>query len=245
MTLVQDVIGQLGKVKFIFYSKDDNGGINFGVPYTPAYNPTSFSVSYSASYDEGKALDTGDAVKKFNYVNPRTLTMELFFDGTGASPSSNDLASKAASALGLPAVNTVDAQIETFIGLAYDIDGDIHKPRYIQVIWGTFILNGVLASANVNYLMFSPDGRPLRAKMSITINENVASTLLSKLLNKHSPDLSKSIVVKEGDTLPLLCYQEYGDSSLYPKIAEVNNLKNYRRLKQGMELLFPPIDNLA
>jgi len=43
----------------------------------------------------------------------------------------------------------------------------------------------------------------------------------------------------------LLCSQEYNDASLYPKVAAVNNLKNYRKLKQGMELLFPPIDNLA
>ena len=106
-------------------------------------------------------------------------------------------------------------------------------------------MTGVLTSANVTYTMFDSNGRPLRAKMNITIEENVSLDLLGKLLSLFSPDLSKSITVKEGDTLPLLCSQEYNDASLYPKVAAVNNLKNYRKLKQGMELLFPPIDNLA
>ena len=242
MSLLSELTGQLGKIKFIFYPKENKPGI--GIPYSPAYNPTSFSVSYSTSYDAGQKTETADTSKKFNKVNPQTLTMELFFDGTGASPSSTDLTSKVTNALGVGSVNTVDAQIAAFLKLA-KIDGEEHQPPFVMVIWGTFIMTGVLTSANVTYKMFAPNGRPLRATMNITIQENVSLDLLGKILKLFSPDLSKSIVVKEGDTLPLLCAQEYNDASLYVKIAEVNNLKNYRKLKQGMELLFPPIDNLA
>jgi len=234
-------LGQLGKIKFIFYKKNSLPGI--GIPYSPAYNPTSFSVSHSTTYDDGQKTETANTSKKFNKVNPQSLSMELFFDGTGASPSSSDLLGKAASAIGIGS-NTVDIQIAAFLKLA-KIDGDIHEPPFVMVIWGTYIMTGVLTSANVTYTMFDSNGRPLRAKMNITIEENVSLDLLGKLLSLFSPDLSKSITVKEGDTLPLLCSQEYNDASLYTKVAAVNNLKNYRKLKQGMELLFPPIDNLA
>jgi len=114
-----------------------------------------------------------------------------------------------------------------------------------MIIWGSFIMTGVLASANVTYTMFAPDGSPLRAKMSITIKEHTESRLLVKALTLQSPDLSKSITVQEGDTLPLLCYREYGDASYYLKVAQANNLNNYRHLKQGTELLFPPINDLT
>ena len=93
--------------------------------------------------------------------------------------------------------------------------------------------------------MFAPDGTPLRAKLAISVTEHIDTTLINKILKLESPDLSKAIVVNAGDTLPLLCFKEYGDSSLYPKVAKVNNLKNYRKLEQGMELLFPPINNLV
>lgn len=243
MSLLSDLTGQLGRLKLIFYLNPDKPGI--GIPYSPPYNPTNFDISYSADFDYGKQIPSGDIVKKFTTLNPRTLNLELFFDGTGASPSSANLAAKAASALGVGGINTVDVQIETLLALSMAIDGDIHKVKYVMVIWGSFTMTGVVTQTDVAYKMFAPSGRPLRATVTLTIEENIASTLLGKLRKLFSPDLSKSIVVKEGDTLPLLCAQEYNDESLYPKIAAVNNLKNYRKLKQGMELLFPPIDNLT
>lgn len=231
--------GKLGKLLIIFYPNKDLPGV--GVPYSPMYNPTSFSVSHAVNYDKYKKPTTGNMSKKFKHVNPRTLTMELFFDGTGASPSSAGLIPDLTGGL----VNTVDIQIQAFLKLAYQISGTIHQPTYMLIAWGTFIMSGRLKTANVTYTMFAPDGRPLRAKMNITVEESVPEGLLGKILALSSPDLSKSIIVKEGDTLPLLCFKEYKDSSLYPKVARVNNLKNYRKLKQGMELLFPPINNLV
>jgi nucleoid-associated protein YgaU len=228
--------GKLGKLTFIFYLNSEIPGL--GIPYTPMYNPTSFSVSHSVTYDGGKQPNSGDLAKKVQSINARVVNMELFFDGTEASPS-------ASTGIGPNTVlKGVDLQVEAFLKLAYQIDGEAHRPHYIMLLWGTFVMTGVLKSANVNYTMFSPDGRPLRAKMSLVIEEHVDPLLLEKKLNLLSPDLSKSIIVQEGDTLPLLCYQEYNDASLYIKVAEVNQLKNYRKLTAGMELLFPPVETL-
>jgi contractile injection system tube protein len=243
MSLLSELTGQLGKLKLIFYSDPDKPGI--GIPYSPPYNPTNFDITYTSTFDDGETIINGKIVKKFTMMNPRTLDLELFFDGTGASPSTTNLAAKAAGALGLGSINTVDVQIETLLALSMALDEEKHAVKYVMVIWGSFIMTGVVTQTDVAYKMFAPSGRPLRATVTLTIEENIASSLLSKIRKLFSPDLSKSIVVKEGDTLPLLCFQEYNDASLYPKVAEVNNLKNYRKLKQGMELLFPPIDNLA
>lgn len=229
--------GQLGKMRMIFYYNADLPGI--GVPYTPMYNPTSFSVSHAVTYDEAEKDTVGDMPKKFKNATPRSLSMELFFDGTGASPSSTDVLSNAV------AVNTVDIRIQAFLKLAYQVSGANHKTSYVMVIWGTFIMTGVLKSANVTYTMFDTNGRPLRAKVNIVIEESISNSLIGKILKLFSPDLSKSHTVVAGDELALLCFKEYGDASLYTKVAEVNGLKNYRKLKPGMELLFPPINNLV
>jgi nucleoid-associated protein YgaU len=229
--------GKLGKLTIIFYPVSKLPGV--GIPYTPMYNPTSFSVNHTVNYNQKKQPTVSDMTKEFLSSNPRSVSMELFFDGTGASPS-------ASKGLGFnSAIKSVDLQIQAFLKLAYQISGTIHQPSYMMLVWGTFVMTGVLKTANVTYTMFAADGRPLRAKMAITVEEHIDATLLFKALKLESPDVSKSIIVKEGDTLPLLCFKEYSDSSLYIKVAEVNNLKNYRKLKQGMELLFPPIDNLV
>jgi LysM repeat protein len=59
--------------------------------------------------------------------------------------------------------------------------------------------------------------------------------------NRSSPDLSHKVMVKAGDTLPLLCYRIYRDSSWYRDVARINNLDDFRDLKPGTRLVFPPL----
>jgi nucleoid-associated protein YgaU len=58
-----------------------------------------------------------------------------------------------------------------------------------------------------------------------------------------SPDLTHSVQVKDGDLLPLLTSQIYKDQNYYLQVAKVNKLKNFRKLKAGTTLVFPPISN--
>ncbi len=240
--------GKLTKLAIIF-SSDENKPL-IGVPFFPMYNPESYQMSYEMDYDDNQRLIVGNQDKKFLRVKPKTLSLKLYFDGTSASP--NDLL--ISNLEKVPGFNGVVAQVEAFLAMAASVGrsegpteagakvtGEIHKPKGMAIIWGTFYMTGVLKSATVNYTMFTPEGIPIRAEMDVEISESASLTLIERAMKLMSPDLSKSIVVKEGDTLPDLCYQEYGDASFYPKIAEVNQLKNFRKLVPGTELLFPPI----
>jgi nucleoid-associated protein YgaU len=60
--------------------------------------------------------------------------------------------------------------------------------------------------------------------------------------NRSSPDLSHIVLVREGDTLPLLCASIYGDPSYYPDVARFNGLLEFRDLKPGAKLHFPPLE---
>ena len=247
--------GKLTKMVIIF-SSDENQPLK-GIPFFPMYNPESYQMSYAMDYDDNQRLIVGNQDKKFLRVKPKTLNLKLYFDGTSASP--NDLL--ISNLEKIPGFNGVVAQVEAFLSLAASVgspvvkegvpqvimDGDekvtgeIHRPKGMAIIWGTFYMTGVLTDATVNYTMFTPEGVPIRAEMDVNIAESTSLTLVERAMKLMSPDLSKSIVVKQGDTLPDLCYKEYGDASFYPKIAEVNQLKNFRKLVPGTELLFPPI----
>jgi nucleoid-associated protein YgaU len=48
--------------------------------------------------------------------------------------------------------------------------------------------------------------------------------------------------VREGDNLPLLTYRIYGNAELYLEVARVNKLINFRRLRVGSRVAFPPVD---
>lgn len=255
--------GQLSKMTIIFYPDPEYPGL--GIPFHPMYNPESYVLNHAIEYDKTQRSIVGNIDQKFLRITPKSLDLELFFDGTNASPSN-------LSGLGIdlgkvPDFNTVVAQVELFLTLGARItsggpmaatkigagkgadvsaqanqeSSEVHRPFYMMIIWGTFMMTGVLEKASVTYTMFNPEGIPVRAKMNITVVESFDAALELRGKKLASPDLSKAILIKEGDTLPDLCFREYGDPSLYMQIAEVNKLKNFRKLTPGTELLFPPI----
>lgn len=253
--------GQLSKMTIIFFSDLKSPGVK-GIPFHPMYNPESYVLNHTIDYDKTPLPVIGTAEQKFLRIAPKSLDLELFFDGTNTSPSN-------LSGLGIdlgkvPDFNSVVAQVELFLTLGARITSggpikttsigstpevktspkgpsEVHRPLYMMIVWGTFLMTGVLEKASVTYTMFNPEGIPIRAKMNITVAESFDAALENKGKKPESPDLSKAILVKEGDTLPDLCFQEYGDSALYMQVAEVNKLKNFRKLTPGTELLFPPI----
>lgn len=242
--------GKLTKMAIIF--SDNESQPLIGIPFFPMYNPEFYKMDYEMDYDDHQRLIVGNADKKFLRVKPKQLSLKLYFDGTSASP--NDLL--ISNLEKVPGFNGVVAQVEAFLSLAASVGrnegvqldpdtkkvtGEIHRPMGMAIIWGTLYMTGVLTKASVNYTMFTPEGIPIRAEMDVDIAESTSLTLVERTMKLMSPDLSKSIVVKQGDTLPDLCYKEYGDATLYPKIADVNQLKNFRKLVPGTELLFPPI----
>lgn len=250
--------GQLSKMTIIFFSDLKSPGVK-GIPFHPMYNPESYTLNHTIDYEKTPLPVIGDAEKKFLRIAPKSLDLELFFDGTNTSPS--NLSGLGIDLGKIPEFNSVVAQVELFLTLAARITSgpmkavdisskpnndpkdpsEVHRPLYMMIVWGTFLMTGVLEKASVTYTMFDPNGIPIRAKMNITVAESFDAALANRGKKLASPDLSKAILVKEGDTLPDLCFQEYGDPSFYMKIATVNKLKNFRKLVPGTELLFPPI----
>jgi nucleoid-associated protein YgaU len=72
----------------------------------------------------------------------------------------------------------------------------------------------------------------------------VEDTLRVAEERKNSPDLTHRRIVREGDHLSLMCHSIYGDPGYYLEVARFNRLNNYRQLKAGQELLFPPLKDL-
>jgi hypothetical protein len=91
--------------------------------------------------------------------------------------------------------------------------------------------------------MFDMFGLPIRAKISASFTERTPSGLGALLSMLSSPDLTHKIEVKEGDILPLLTYKTYNNQNYYLQVARVNKLKNFRKLKAGTTLVFPPISD--
>ena len=125
--------------------------------------------------------------------------------------------------------------------MVYTYDGTTHAPNHVRLLWGSLIFFGTLESMAVEYTLFKPSGEPLRAKIKLGFSGFVSKEEESLRANRSSPNLDHIVEVKSGDTLPLLCYRIYQDSTYYAEVAKVNNILNFRDLSPGDRLHFPPL----
>jgi LysM repeat protein len=216
--------GELKKMLIEAFNQADYSG-EPAESFEVMFNPNSYSQKYEVEYhDRQGAGDTGSP-QIFGKVKPQEYAFEFLFDGTGAAAEKAD----------------VHERVETFLKVTGKHDGDIHRPMYLKLSWGTLLSKCVLKSAEVTYVLFEPDGHPLRAKVKATFSENVEDTLRVAEERKSSPDLTHVHVVQAGEHLSLLAHRYYGDASRYYQVARHNSLTNYRRLAPGQRLEFPPI----
>ncbi len=197
------------------------------------FNPTSFEQSYKIVYGKKQALITTGKALDYAQSEPADLNLKLILDGTGVTE------------MGILALSrkTVSARIKDFLDLTFRMNGSIHEPNYLVLEWGSRMsFSCRLGSVNITYSSFDRDGTALRAELDVTLisDESVEKRLAKD--NKSSPDLTHIHVVKNGDTLPLLTKEIYGTSVHYLRVAQVNNLDDFRNLTPGQEIFFPPLD---
>jgi hypothetical protein len=226
--------GSLEKMTMTAYTDDSFSASSQKGELSVYINPEKYSHKYKICYDETQAQGSSAGSPGYNRTPADEVQFQLVFDGTGVVPSP------------LPGIipytqDGIVSQIDAFMELAFDYDGQIHSPNFIQLAWGTLIFNCRLSTLNISYTLFKPDGTPLRAKADVTFIEYRNQQQIAKQENKQSADLSHLVTVKGGDTLPLLCYRIYGSSVYYAEVARINGLSGFRELVAGEKILFPPL----
>ncbi len=241
MALKQLETGQLEKMVIVAFTDPQLTKRKENGRFVVMFNPTTFSVNHTHSYDQYPPKPgVGETDQKEKHPNPRTLSMELFFDGTGVAEAVGK-----SRVLETDSINdTVDKAVAFFLKTTHEYDMHLHRTPFLVFAWGSFLFPGVLESANVTHSLFTPSGKSLRAKISISVKEHITEEKKLKELNLKSADLTQSRTVILGDTLPNLSKEIYGDERLYMELAKANKLTNYRQLKAGSQLIFPPIEKL-
>jgi len=197
-----------------------------GEPFHVQINPEKFSHTRSIQLNtEEKASNTSGSVAAFEGYDNDEVSFELIFDGTGVV---SDI--------------EVGAKLQALEDVIFKYEGNQHKPNYVKISWGDFIFNSMLKQFSTEYTLFKEDGVPLRAKVSLAFVGFVDAETREKRANNSSPDLTHVKEIRQGDSLPILCKEIYGNNKYYLQIAAINGITNFRRLKPGMKIIFPPIE---
>ena len=188
-------------------------------------NPSSYTHEYSIKYNSATGQGKSGSDTKFNKIEPEKVNFKIMLDGTGVVEAKQD----------------VKTQVKSITDIVYKYNGENHEPQHVRLLWGSMLFYGRLKTLQVEYTLFKPSGEPLRATLNLSFSGFMTEEEESAVANRSSPDLSHQITVKAGDTLPALCNQIYKDSSYYTDVARINNITNFREIKPGSVLQFPPL----
>jgi hypothetical protein len=191
-------------------------------------NPESYSLNYAVNYESSKEKQNNAGTQIFTGMGPTGLELDLTIDGTGIIP--------------LPAgYQDIDGYVKALKNIIYDYQGIYHRPNYLKIAWKNLQFTGVCESLSLRYSLFKPDGTPIRASVKLKFRENIDFKTKLKIAQSSSPDLTHVRTVRSGDTLPLMTYRIYGDSSHYVEVAKANNLSHFGDIRPGDNIYFPPL----
>jgi hypothetical protein len=234
-------LGELIKMKLVGYT-DNTFATKTGMEYDVLINPENYSLNYATQTNAVSAQGSSESISTFNQRSAQSLTFKFLFDGTGVIKRGGGGLLSGLAVPGLPADKPdVLQDFEKFKQVVYNYNSATHEPGFVQLLWGPLIYNCKLKSMVINFKLFNPDGRPLRAEADCTFEGVIDENKLSTIEGRQSPDLTHIRTVIQGDTLPLMCYREYGDSKYYFQVAKFNGLLDFKKLSPGMKLLFPPL----
>jgi hypothetical protein len=137
--------------------------------------------------------------------------------------------------------------VETLFGWLGKAEESDKEPPLLKLDWGgnTTLqdFHGYLSQVDVKYTLFKPDGRPVRASVSLTFKELPPEGPRNpgKKQNPTSGALvsGRVHVVTAGDSLASLAYREYGDPTCWRVIAVRNRIDDPLRLPPGTTLVMP------
>ncbi|KAA1248055.1 LysM peptidoglycan-binding domain-containing protein [Aquimarina sp. RZ0] len=246
--------GKLVKLTITAY-QDEKFKEQQGEPMEALINPEGYKETFTVKYDEAQPAGNQGNAPKFNKITPGEFTFRLLFDSTGVFSSIDSLDDALNSIADnisafVPSFLSSDAdevdrgvfdEIEKFKELTISFNGSTHQNNSLIIAWGALIVKCKLTKLDIEYKLFNASGYPIRAVATIGCINTISDEERKALENKQSPDLTHIRYAQAGDTLPLMTYRIYGNPFYYLEVAKANKLQNFRKLKAGQKIIFPPI----
>jgi hypothetical protein len=225
---LKDVTGKLAKLTFTAYKDNKFSEQNKEAgEYKVMFNPASLSLRLQVEREDSQAPGTTSSEMKFVGIRPQEYTFDFIIDGTGATGEQ---------------VKSVPEEVEKFLKVVYDYKSEQHEPNFVMIRYGAVLLKCVLKSADITYNLFSPNGRPVRAKISCRFNSALEQQLSEMINSKSSSDLTHKRVLKQNEKLISLVNEIYNTHSVLIDVARANGLDTLRMAAPGSEVFFPPLN---
>ena len=185
------------------------------------FNPEEYTINKDNNYASQAIPGLSGPILQFVHGNQRTLDMELFFD---TFEKQRDVREETQKVVDLLKINP-----------------DLHAPPVLIVSWASLQFRCVLARVSQKFILFFPDGRPARARLTVAFNEFIDADREAKEINRQTANFTKVHVVKQGETISDIAGRLFEDPAAWRAIAIANEIDNPRALITGQSLAVPPL----
>ena len=200
---------------------------------TVQFNPETLKVSFSNQLKtpEGGG-GSGTAALQFVGPGATKLSLQLWFDVN--APQVEE-----------PIVDDV-RRLTQRVAYFMTPGKDTKVPPAVRFIWGTFVFDGVLESLEESLEMFSPDGRPLRASMTLNLTQqHITFAFFEEKKDKDKQNARQKtgeqpmVQATSGSTVQGLA-SNAGRGDDWQDIAAANGIEDPKRLKKGQIINMNP-----
>jgi nucleoid-associated protein YgaU len=196
------------------------------------FNPKEVTIAKSAKWESKPASGAKKASPpQFTGPDPCKLTLEMFFDATAKHDAS--------------VVAAVEKLFSCLVATEKTAANDKPVPPLVVFTWGQITsFPSYVTQVSAKYTLFSPDGTPIRAVCSVSLQEMPGEK------RKQNPT-SGSLAVRSthrmvvGDSLASVAYSEYGDPTMWRSLASFNRIDDPMRIPLGSVLMLPSAAELA
>jgi nucleoid-associated protein YgaU len=186
------------------------------------FNPTEYQLQKTNNFAE--VAIPGLETPPLQYVRgaPEKLTTELLVDTSDT-------------------LLDVREEYTNSLRALMDINSELHAPPIVRLVWDGEIFLGVVDSLSISYVMFTPEGVPVRAKLNLSLTEYRAVDDQLADRPRYSSTVVKSHTVRAGDTPASIAHLAYNDPTAWREIARYNGITDPRQLEPGRVLNIPKL----
>lgn len=198
---------------------------------TVQFNPDTLKVAFAnqLAQPSGGGDQRGGPTQLFVGAGTTKLALQLWFDVTSREPEDDPVDD----------VRTLTAKVSYFITPKQD--GTKFLPPAVRFLWGSFQFDGIMESLEETLEFWSPEGRPLRASMSIALSQQKITRVVPLDLGgapggvgggPGTPGARPLTEAAQGSTMQGLAASR-GRQGWWQVIAEANGIENPRRIEPG------------
>jgi len=206
------------------------------------FNPTELSLDKSIRLAEINIPGLDSPILQFVRGQNEKINIDLFFDTTEDG------------------IGTGTTSVTTYTDRVYElvkIEPETHAPPVCIFSWNKKFPGSdvsahignqkrtnfkcIVESVKQKFTLFSPEGVPLRATLTVSLREYKKLDEQLGQLGLSSPDRTHSHIIERGDTLSSISNRYYLKVGEWRHIADENEIDDPRRIGTGRFLRIPPL----